>query len=317
MSAAPNASQPLISARNIEMSFEGVNVLKGVSIDLFPGEVHSLLGENGAGKSTLVKILAGIYQPRGGEILRGGAPVTIPAPQAATRMGIALIHQEPLAFPDLTVAENIFVGSEPMRGRMLDWRFMQRRAAELLDSLGLKLNPLQPMRGLSVADQQMVSMAAALGQNARVLLMDEPTAALTPAEVERLFEITRKLRDQGAAIAFISHRLEEVFAISDRITVMRDGEIVGERQPAESNHAEIIRLMVGRNLDVLFEKPAAQAFGEVVLEVDGLAVPGSLPISLHLAPAKLWVWQDWWVRAAVLWRRRSWHRWARRRRDSH
>ena len=288
MSAAPNASQPLISARNIEMSFEGVNVLKGVSIDLFPGEVHSLLGENGAGKSTLVKILAGIYQPRGGEILRGGAPVTIPAPQAATRMGIALIDQEPLAFPDLTVAENIFVGSEPMRGRMLDWRFMQRRAAELLDSLGLKLNPLQPMRGLSVADQQMVSMAAALGQNARVLLMDEPTAALTPAEVERLFEITRKLRDQGAAIAFISHRLEEVFAISDRITVMRDGEIVGERQPAESNHAEIIRLMVGRNLDVLFEKPAAQAFGEVVLEVDGLCRTGKFAnISFNLRAGEI------------------------------
>jgi rhamnose transport system ATP-binding protein len=165
---------------------------------------------------------------------------------------------------------------------------MQRRAAELLGSLGLDMNPLRPMRGLSVADQQMVSMAAALGQNARVLLMDEPTAALTPAEVDRLFEITRKVRDQGAAIAFISHRLEEVFAISDRITVMRDGEIVGARVPQETNHADIIRLMVGRTLDVLFEKPAVQSFGEVVLEAKGLSRAGRFAdISFHLRAGEI------------------------------
>ena len=274
MADARYAQQPLISASDVFMSFDGVNVLKGVSLELFPGEVHSLLGENGAGKSTLVKILAGVYRPRGGHVLLDGSPVEIPSPHAATRMGIALIHQEPLAFPDLTIAENIFVGSEPMRGVALDWRTMERRAAELLNSLGLDLNPLRPMRGLSVADQQLISMAAALGQNARVLLMDEPTAALTPAEADRLFGIVRKVRDQGAAIAFISHRLEEVFAISDRITVMRDGEIVGERLPAETNHAEIIRMMVGRTLEVLFEKPAVQEFGDVLLEVEGLTRAG-------------------------------------------
>jgi rhamnose transport system ATP-binding protein len=258
------------------MAFEGVNVLKGVSLDLRPGEVHALLGENGAGKSTLVKILAGVYRPRAGQILVEGQEAAIPTPHAAGALGIALIHQEPLTFPDLSVAENIFVGAEPMRasGLTLDWRTIERRAGELLASLGLPLSPRRPMRGLSVADQQMVSMAAALGQNARVLLMDEPTAALTPAEVERLFAIMRRLRDGGVAIAFISHRLEEVFAIADRITVMRDGEIVGERPPQATTHAEIIRMMVGRTLEVLFEKPPTPAFGPVVLEVEGLARRG-------------------------------------------
>ncbi len=271
-----NPAAPLVRAQNIVMAFEGVNVLKGVSLDLYPGEVHALLGENGAGKSTLAKILAGVYRPKAGQILVNGQAVTIPTPHAAGALGIALIHQEPLAFPDLSVAENIFVGAEPMRrrGLTLDWRTIERRAGELLGALGVERNPRLPMRGLSVADQQMVSMAAALGQNARVLLMDEPTAALTPAEVERLFAIMRRLRDQGVAIVFISHRLEEVFAIADRITVMRDGEIVGERQPAATDHTEIIRMMVGRTLEVLFEKPPAPDLGPTLLEVEGLTRSG-------------------------------------------
>ena len=190
-------------------------------------------------------------------------------------MGIALIHQEPLAFPDLTVAENIFAGSEPVRGRgLLDWPTIYRRSAETLDSLGLRLNPKTKMRGLSVADQQMVDMAAALSQNARVLLMDEPTAALTPNEVERLFAIIRRLRDQGVALAFISHRLEEVTAISDRLTVMRDGEVVGERNPKTTSHDETIRLMVGRPLQALFERPEGQEIGAIVLEAQHLTRAG-------------------------------------------
>lgn len=266
---------PVLSAKGITMAFDSVDVLKNVSADLYPGEVHALVGENGAGKSTLVKIMSGIYRPRRGHIEVNGQPVVIANPQMATSLGIALIHQEPLAFPDLTVAENIFVGSEPLRGRgWLDWPTMIRRSEELLASLGLRLNPRTKMRGLSVADQQMVDMAAALSQNARVLLMDEPTAALTPNEVERLFAIIRRLRDEGVAIVFISHRLEEVSAIADRITVMRDAEVVGEREPASTTHDEIIRLMVGRPLKALFEKPESQQIGETLLEARDLARAG-------------------------------------------
>ncbi len=266
---------PILSGKGICMAFDSVDVLKNVSLDLHPGEVHALVGENGAGKSTLVKIMAGIYRPRQGHIEMNGQPVIVPSPHEATAMGIALIHQEPLAFPDLTVAENIFAGSEPVRGRgLLDWPTIYRRSAEMLDSLGLRLNPKTKMRGLSVADQQMVDMAAALSQNARVLLMDEPTAALTPNEVERLFAIIRKLRDQGVALAFISHRLEEVTAISDRLTVMRDGEVVGELDPKTTTHDEIIRLMVGRPLQALFEKPENQKIGEVALEAQHLTRAG-------------------------------------------
>jgi len=251
------------------MAFEGVDVLKNVDFDLYRGEVHALLGENGAGKSTLVKIMAGVYPPRRGQLLLAQKPVTIPSPHHATALGISLIHQEPLAFPDLTVAENIFVGSEPTRtfARWLDWPTMIRRSGELLDSLGLRLNPRTKMRGLSVADQQMVDMAAALAQNAQILLMDEPTAALTPNEVDRLFTIVRRLRDQGVAIVFISHRLEEISAIADRITVMRDGEVVGERDPKITGHDELIRLMVGRPLQALFQKVEAPQLGATRLEV--------------------------------------------------
>lgn len=267
---------PAVRAKGIYMAFDGVNVLKDVNFDLGPSEVHGLVGENGAGKSTLVKIMAGVYQPKAGRVEVNGQDEVIPHPQAATALGIALIHQQPLAFPDLTVVENVFVGVEPTRGPLgwLDWRTMHREARQALDSLGLNLDPRTPMRGLSVADQQMVDMAAALLQNARILLMDEPTAALTPSEVERLFAIIRKLRDQGTAIVFISHRLEEVFAISDRITVIRDGEVVGERKPEETTYDEIIHLMVGRPLKAMFERPENQEIGEVMLEARDLTRAG-------------------------------------------
>jgi rhamnose transport system ATP-binding protein len=272
------------------MAFDGVNVLKDVDFDVRPGEVHGLVGENGAGKSTLVKILAGVYQPKAGHVQVNGRDETIPNPQTATGLGIALIHQEPLAFPDLTVVENIFAGVEPTRGPLgwLDWDTMHREARKALESLGLDLHPRTRMRGLSVADQQMVDMAAALSQNARVLLMDEPTSALTPSEVERLFRIVRKLRDQGTAIAFISHRLEEVFAISDRITVMRDGAVVGERLPEDACADDIIHLMVGRPLKAMFEKPEHQAVGEVLLEAEGLSCTGCFrDVSLSLRAGEI------------------------------
>lgn len=264
---------PVMQTRRISMAFGGVQVLDGVDFAIYPGEVHGLIGENGAGKSTLVKLLAGVYQPKGGEILLRSEVVQIPNPHVANSLGIALIHQEPLTFPDLDVAENIFVGRQPTSGRgmpRIDWRSMYARSEEILKSLGVTLDPRAKVRGLSVADQQMVEMAGALSQEAKILLMDEPTAALTPSEVEDLFVIIRRLRDQGAAIVFISHRLEEIFDICDRITVLRDGAWIGERRPQETSTDEIIQMMVGRPLSALFDKGDSHQIGDPLLEVSHL-----------------------------------------------
>ncbi|UCG25069.1 MAG: sugar ABC transporter ATP-binding protein [Chloroflexota bacterium] len=263
---------PVLTTHGIYMSFGGVNVLRDIDFEIYPGEIHGLVGENGAGKSTLLKNIAGVHVPKAGEIRLNGETVSIPNPQAATELQIALIHQEPLTFPDLDVAENIFIGRQPMRRgiRRLDWATMYDRSGEILDSLGVKLDPRAKVRGLSIADQQMVEMAGALSQNAKILLMDEPTAALTPSEVEDLFAIVRLLRDQGTAIIFISHRLEEVFDICDRITILRDGELIGQRMIDDVSVDDVIRMMVGRPLSTLFEKGASAEFGEPVLQVEGL-----------------------------------------------
>jgi rhamnose transport system ATP-binding protein len=268
---------PILKTNDIYMAFGRVDVLRDIHFEIYPGEVHGLVGENGAGKSTLAKIIAGVHQPRSGTIqisANGGGltEVQIPNPHAATQLGIALIHQEPLTFPELDVAENIFIGRQPVsRGvRRVDWAGMYRRSEEILQSLGVNLDSHQKVRGLSIADQQMVEMAGALSQDARVLLMDEPTAALTPNEVDELFKIMRKLRDQGTAIVFVSHRLDEVFEICDRITVLRDGELIGVRQKGETNVDEIIRMMVGRPLSALYERGASSTIGETLLEVQGL-----------------------------------------------
>jgi rhamnose transport system ATP-binding protein len=261
---------PVLKTEGIDMAFGGVYVLKDIDFAIYPGEVHGLIGENGAGKSTLVKILAGVHQPKAGKITLHGNVVEIPNPHAATALGIALIHQEPLTFPDLDVAENIYIGRQPMSKGGVDWRKMYSNAKAILDSLGVELDPRAKVRGLSIADQQMVEMAGALSQNARILFMDEPTAALTPSEVEDLFAIIRSLREKGTAIVFISHRLEEIFEICDRITVLRDGERIGERIPKETTTDEIIHMMVGRPLSALFEKTAEQKIGEPVLEVENL-----------------------------------------------
>jgi len=218
------------------------------------------------------KLIAGVYRPTGGVISIGGVERTLGSPRQAMELGVALIHQEPLTFPDLNVAENIFVGRQPVNGlRQVDWKSMAQRAGELLASLGVNLDPKAKVRGLSVADQQMVELAAALSQNAKVLILDETTASLTPKEVAELFVIVRRLRDQGCAIAFVSHRLDEVFEICDRITVLRDGEKVGERIPTESGIPEIVRMMVGRELSLEKLAVANQGKGEIMLEVDNLA----------------------------------------------
>ncbi|HEY7088488.1 MAG TPA: ATP-binding cassette domain-containing protein, partial [Tepidisphaeraceae bacterium] len=265
----------IIRADSISKSFGGVPVLQEVSFDIRAGEIHTLMGENGAGKSTLMKILAGVHRPDGGKIILNDREIHLVSPQAAIREGIALIHQEPLSFPDLSVAENIFLGRGLPHGKLgqVDWRAMRARAAELLGSLGVRLDPKTRMRGLSIADQQMVELAAALSLNARVLLMDEPTAALTPQEVQDLFRIVRQLRDRGVAIVFVSHRLPEVFEVSDRITVLRDGHCIGTRTVRETTTDEIVRMMVGRPLSALYEKPAATV-GTTLLRVESLSQEG-------------------------------------------
>jgi rhamnose transport system ATP-binding protein len=253
-----------------------VQALVDGSITLFPAEAHALVGENGAGKSTLVKILAGVYQPDSGTLAIDGQPVVLSGPVAARDAGISVIYQEPTLFPDLTVAENIFMGRQPLRaGRRIDRPAMNRSAGEIFTRLGVALDPQRQARGLSVADQQIVEIAKALSANANVLVMDEPTAALTSVEVERLFEVIRALRREGAAVLFISHRLEEVFAVCQRVTIMRDGRFVRTAAAGDLTIDEVIRSMVGRDLDVLF--PSTQApVGEVVLQVEQLSREGVL-----------------------------------------
>jgi rhamnose transport system ATP-binding protein len=252
-------------------SFGAVHALADGSVTLYPGEAHALLGENGAGKSTLVKILAGVHQADGGRLLLHGEPVAFAGPAASRAAGVSIIYQEPTLFGDLTVAENIYVGRQPVRGgRRIDRRAMNQAAAAIFARLGVALDPERQARGLSVADQQLVEIAKALSLDARVLVMDEPTAALTLVEVERLFEVMRTLRAQGAAVLFISHRLEEVFASCQRVTVMRDGRFVRTAPIEDVTVDDVIRSMVGRDLDTLFPKTPTEP-GADVLRVEHLS----------------------------------------------
>jgi rhamnose transport system ATP-binding protein len=261
---------PLLTIRGLSKSFGAVAALQDVSLDLYAGEAHALVGENGAGKSTLVKILAGGYEPDAGELLLDGEPLVRSGPAGARAAGIAVIYQEPTLFADLSVAENIFIGRHPLRRlRRIDRAAMRRQTVELFARLGIHLDPDRPARGLSIADQQLVEIAKALSFEARVLVMDEPTAALSPVEVERLFAVVRTLRQAGTAILFISHRFDEVFALCQRITVMRDGRWVCTEPAEELDVDRLVRRMVGREVSQLYPKEAAEA-RQVVLEVRGL-----------------------------------------------
>ena len=270
------------------MAFGGIEVLKGVDVDLFPSEVHAIMGENGAGKSTVAKLVAGVYRPTAGTIEAFGDPVALASPREALERGIALIHQEPLTFPDLTVAENVFVGHQPRRGGRIDWRAMHDRAGGLLKTLGAKFDTHDLAGGLSVADQQTIELAAALAHEARVLLMDETTAALTPKEVGELFETVRRLRDEGRAIAFVSHRLDEIFAISDRITVMRDGERVAELRTGDTDAAELVRLMVGREMSAPVRAAREIPGANPILTTKNLTRKGHFEsVSLEVRPGEI------------------------------
>ena len=248
--------------------------MRDVDLDLKRGEIHALLGENGAGKSTFAKILAGVHRPSRGALTLNGRPVEITSPIAAQKLGITLIHQEPISFPDLTVAENLVLGrtgGAPL-GRV-PWAEMTRDARRLMDLLGVRIDVTKPMRGLSIADQQMVEIARALASDSRLIIMDEPTAPLTPKEVETLFGIARRLRDESRTIVFISHRLEEVRMLCDRVTIFRDGNKVATEEIANLADSDIIRLMIGRPLKEYMHKTRA-TIGEVALKVEGLTLPG-------------------------------------------
>ena len=267
-------SEYVLELKNISKRFGGVEVLHGVSFGLRPGEVHALLGENGAGKSTLIKVITGIHQPDGGEIFLNDKLVHFDNPLQARVAGIAAIYQELSLCPDLNVAENIFLGRQPTTfGGRIDWRKLYDEAGRLLTSLGVHLDLKTKARNLSIAQMQSVEIARAFSLNARILIMDEPTSSLTLNEVAELFGLVRRLRSEGTAIIFISHRLEELFEVADRVTVLRDGSYVETRQVKDVTRDELVRLMVGRTISNLFPKQEVEP-GEVALKVDHLSCAG-------------------------------------------
>jgi rhamnose transport system ATP-binding protein len=283
---------PLLQLTSVAKSFGAVRALKGVSFDLRAGEVHALLGENGAGKSTLIKVITGAHHPDGGTLEVSGQRVAHLTPASAHQLGIACIYQQPALFPDLTVAENLALRLEPATAvRRVDWPERRARAADLLQRIGAEIAPDAEVRSLSMPEQQLVEIACALGAGARIVIMDEPTASLTQKEQLLLFAVVRELRANAVGVIYISHRLEEIFALADRVTVLRDGESVGTRSvvalPDEPGNgqrlvnsspslteAELIQLMVGREVSSIFP-PRASEPGEVVLAVRNLGCSAS------------------------------------------
>ncbi len=260
--------------RGMVKTFGSVVALSDGTIDLYAGEAHAFLGENGAGKSTMVKIMSGVHQPDAGQFMLDGHPAHFGGPHDSQAAGIAVIYQEPTLFDDLTVAENIFLGRQPLsRGRRINRREMNRRVREIFSQLGVDIEPSRLARGLSVADQQMVEIAKSLSREARIMVMDEPTAALSRSEVERLFAVVSTLRQRGVAVLFISHRLEEVFELCQRVTIMRDGAFVTTKPIEETSVDEIVRSMVGRDLSALYPKSEYEP-GREVLTVERLTREG-------------------------------------------
>ena len=262
--------EPILQLVGIRKPFDGVQALKGVSFDLQAGEVHALVGENGAGKSTLIKVITGAHRPDEGTMAVRGRTVEANDPVVARGLGIAAIYQQPALFPDLTVAENVAFGLEPPGlWRRVDWKGRVRKARALLDRIGAGIDPLAEVRDLAMPEQQLVEIARALGADSKILIMDEPSSSLTDREVDRLFRVIGDLKGQGVGILYISHRLEELPRIADRVTALRDGALVGTRPMAEVDRPALIRMMVGRELRSVFPKRAIEA-GAVALEARGV-----------------------------------------------
>src|SRR4051794_26749578 len=278
----PADRAPVIEMRDISITFGRVEALNEVSLRLYPGEVHALMGENGAGKSTLIKALTGVYSIDSGTVLVAGEEHVFSSPAASQAAGISTVYQEVNLLPNLTVAENMLLGREPRRLGAINVRAMNRRARERLESLGIDIDPASDLGSHPIAIQQLVAIARAVDVEARVLILDEPTSSLDADEVAKLFEVMRRLRDQGVAIVFVSHFLDQVYEIADRMTILRNGRLVEERLVAETTQLELVMLMIGRELatlDTIDRQVAAKEAdesGSPVLKAVGLGRKGSL-----------------------------------------
>ena len=278
---------PLIRVENLNVVLGGNSILKNIDFALRSGEIHAITGENGAGKSTLAKVIAGIHQPVSGTISLDGKPVTLRSPKDAIRNGIALIHQEPLIFPDLDVAENVFVGRLPKKASLVDHKEAIRRTNEILQQLGVNIRADSEVGNLSIAQQQMVELATAMSEDAKVWIFDETTASLTSKEVNELFKIIRGLRDRGCAIAMVTHHLNEVFDLADVVTVLRDGAKVAERKITDLDHDQLVNLMVGRDIAKDRLSRSDQSKIEPYIEVDNLTGPGFHDVSLSVGRTEI------------------------------
>ena len=270
LAKAPEEEQPILRMTGVSKRFPGVKALEDVHLEVGPAEIHALLGENGAGKSTLLKILSGAYSSDAGTIELFGQPVVFSTPHEAQRAGVVTIYQEFTLAPDLTIAENVFIGREPGSRLFVSWRRLADETRAIAQRIGLRRDPMTPVRDLSVAEQQLVEIARALSMRSRLIVMDEPTSALSEAEVANLAKIIRTLKAEGLSIIFVTHRLEEVFRLCDRYTVLRDGHYVGSGRVADTNVDAIIRMMVGRDVGALYGARPIPEHGAVALEVEGL-----------------------------------------------
>ncbi|GII54749.1 sugar ABC transporter ATP-binding protein [Planotetraspora thailandica] len=282
----------VLEMAGVSKGFPGVRALEGVDLRLYPGEIHALMGENGAGKSTLIKVLTGVHQPDAGEVRLGGTPVSVTGPQHAQALGISTVYQEVNLCPNLTVAENVFIGREPARAGMIRWREIRRRAGELLTRLHVDVDPGALLGSCSLAVQQLVAIVRAVDVSAKVLVLDEPTSSLDRDEVEQLFAVMRRLRDDGVAVLFVSHFLDQVYDVSDRMTVLRNGRLVGEFRTAELSRADLVGHMTGRALSTLEQLhvtgESARVQAEPVLRARGVGRKGAIePFDLEIHPGEV------------------------------
>jgi inositol transport system ATP-binding protein len=278
---------PLLSFQHISKAFSSVEVLKDISFEVNAGEIHALMGENGAGKSTLMKILMGLYQADEGSVIFEGEDISALGIHDTMALGIAMIHQELLLIPELSVAQNIFLGREEHSFSWVKEKSITRQTASLLDAIGIDIKPNQKVADLSIAEKQMVEIVKAISQNAKIIIMDEPTSALSDTEVDKLFALIADLKSKGVSIIYISHKMSEIFQIADRITVLRDGEHICTKKSQELDNESLIKLMVGRAINGLFP-PSKSEFGKVILELKGIHKKGKFDqISFELRAGEI------------------------------